>query len=87
MADKRSEGVYAPERTWDAVDDRATKRRRRGMDGTTRSRVAADALALGIVALEILEEHGEARYRPQPEQKAMLREALSDYLDREFRDT
>lgn len=86
MVDRSSNGVYAKDRTWAKVDDLGAQRKRLGLGRTNRSAVAADALDLGVAALETLEDEPATRRIAPQEQKAIVREALREYIDRHFSD-
>jgi len=80
MPDKQSIGIYLDERSVDELDERKRERDRLGRAGASRSAVAADCIAIGLVALEIVED--EMPHAGTREQ----RDAVRATLQRHFRD-
>lgn len=77
MGDKQSVGVYLDESTIETADEVKRERDRVGRESASRSAVLADAIELGLAAMDILED--EDPYKPIQTQKHAVRQALLDF--------
>lgn len=77
MGEKRSIGVYLEEDTIDQLDEIKRERDMKQRDAASRTAVAADAIQLGLAALDVLEE--EDPYKPIQPQTHIVRQALFDF--------